>query len=148
MRGDDEIAFLEGSIYYEQPIHERVSVVATPWVEQGADVGAEGWRAEAGVGVKAAVLRDERNALAIQGSVVWNSWPNFGCAETGAELRLLAGRSFGESGFINAEYGRRVFEGDCGGERVDLTLWLPPRRGLSDAGASLLRTPLCGAMKP
>jgi hypothetical protein len=129
MRGDDEIAFLESSIYYEQPIHERVSLVATPWVEQGADVGDDGWRAEAGVGLKAAILRDERSAVAVQGGVVWNSWPNFGCAETGAELRLLAGRSLGSSGFVNAEYGRRVFEGDCGGERIDLTVGYRPGDG-------------------
>jgi hypothetical protein len=129
MRGPDEVVFLENSIYFEQPVHERVSVVATPWVEQGADVGEEGWRAEVGVALKTAIFRDEHTALAIQGGVVWNSWPNFGCAETGAELRFLAGRSFGQSAFINAEYGRRVFEGDCGADRAEVTLGYRPNDG-------------------
>lgn len=134
MRGDDEILFLENAIYYEQPLHERVSVVATPWIEQGADVGEEGWRAEVGLALKTAILRDENTALAIQGGVVWNSWPDFGCAETGAELRFLAGQSFGETGFANAEYGRRVFEGDCGGERLDLTIGYRPAEGFLAMG--------------
>ncbi|GAM99175.1 hypothetical protein U91I_02817 [alpha proteobacterium U9-1i] len=122
-------------------MHERASVVAAPWLEQGHGVGDDGWRAEATLALKTAILRDARSALAVQGGVVWNSWPNFGCAETGGELRLLAGRSFGATGFINAEVAARTFEGDCGGERLDLTAGYRPHENWLAMGQVFMDAP-------
>jgi|CXWL01.1.fsa_nt_gi hypothetical protein len=141
---DEEVGFFETSAYYEIPIAERVAVVAAPFFEQAYDVGDEGWRAEATLALKTAILRDDRTAVAIQGGVVWNSWPNFGCAETGAELRFLAGRSFGETGFINAEIAQRAFEGDCGGQRLDLTAGFRPNDSWLAMGQVFMDAPRDG----
>lgn len=115
------VSFFESSAYWEIPLREDVAAVAAPWVEQGYDVGEDGWRAEATLAAKKSLFRGERSAMALQGGAVWTSLPTDGCGEGGAELRGLYGRSLGEDGFLNLEVAARAFEGGCGGQRLDLT---------------------------
>lgn len=140
----DEVSFFETSAYYEVPLNRRVAVVAAPWIEQGADVGDEGWRGEAALALKTAIVRTDRAAMAIQGGVVWNSLPGFGCGETGVELRWLGGRSFGRTGFVNLEAAGRAFEGDCGGQRLDLTAGFRPNEAWLAMGQVFMDAPRDG----
>jgi hypothetical protein len=141
----DEVLFYETSAYFEAPVHERVAIVAAPYFEQAYDVGEDGWRAEASLAVKGLLWRGERGALALQAGAIWNSWPSFACSETGAEVRAMAGRSFGRSGFVNFEVAERAFEGDCGGERIDLTLGYRPWDDWLAMGQVFLDAPRAGS---
>lgn len=119
------LSFFETSGYFEAPLGADTSVVIAPWVEQGYET-IDGWRAEATLGAKRALYRDESNVLAIQAGALWASHPQEGCSEGGAELRALAGRGFGRTGFANVEVAARAFEGGCESERVDLTVGYRP----------------------
>ncbi len=119
------LSFFETSGYLEAPFGEAASIVIAPWVEQSYET-VDGWRAEATIGVKHALHRDEENVLAFQAGAVWASHPQAGCGEGGAEIRALAGRGFGRSGFANVEVATRAFEGGCEGERLDLTIGYRP----------------------
>jgi hypothetical protein len=122
----NELQFTESSAYWEIPIGEQTSVVAAPWVETNYDT-PDGWRAEAVVGVKRAIFRSEDTVVALQGSALWLSHPgDDACSEGGAEARVLGGRSFGQTGFFNAELAGRVLEGGCEGARLDLTTGYRP----------------------
>lgn len=121
----NELTFFETSAYWEAPIGEQTSFVATPWVEQNYDT-LDGWRAEATLGVKRALYRGERAVMALQGGALWISHPDPECSEGGAELRWLGGVSFGETGFLNAEVATRALSGGCESERLDLTLGYRP----------------------
>jgi hypothetical protein len=108
----NEAAYLESQLYLEQPIGPRVSLVARPWLENGASVGEQGWRAEAEGGVKAALVRTAGAAIAVQASALWRSDPDPGCGEGGGEVRALGGVSLADGrGFVNAEAGARVPDG-------------------------------------
>jgi len=120
-------AVLESQLYLEAPVGERVSLVGRPWLENGATVGEEGWRAEVEGGVKAALLRTSNAAVAVQASAVWRSDPDFGCGEGAGEVRALGGVSFADGrGFANAETAARLHDGGCPAGRVDLTLGYRP----------------------
>ncbi len=114
-------SYYESSGYWEVPLDGENALVATPWVEQNYDT-LDGWRGEAVLGLKHAVRRTERGAIAIQGGALWVSHPNEGCGEGGVEARFLAGRSIGRRSFANVEAATRALEGGCGGERLDLTI--------------------------
>jgi hypothetical protein len=117
----EELRFYETSTYWEIPLGADTSIVASPWVEQNYD-GGESWRAEAVVGVKRAVFRDERFAFALSASVVWESEPDDGCGEGGFELRGLAGGSADEGrAFMNFEVAGRTLEDGCAGARAEVT---------------------------
>jgi len=121
----DEQSFYETSAYWEAPVGDELSVVAAPWLEQNYDT-VEGWRAEAVVGLKHAVLRRGPLVMAVQAGAVWESHPDLGCSEGGAELRWLGGLSIGAGGFVNVEAATRALEGGCESERFDLTLGYRP----------------------
>lgn len=122
----DELNFYETSAYWEAPLGADTSFVAAPWVEQNYDT-LDGWRAEAVVGLKRAVFRSERSVLAVEAGALWISHPeNEACSEGGGELRVLGGRSFGESGFLNLEVATRTLSGGCADERMDLTAGYRP----------------------
>lgn len=116
----DEVYFYEGSAYWETPLGESSSFVASPWYEQNYDT-ADGWRAEAVVGVKRTVFRSDDTVMAVQASALWMSHPGDACGEGGVEVRWLGGRSFDNGAFVNVEAAGRALEGGCGGERLDLT---------------------------
>lgn len=94
----NETSYYESSTYWEIPLEDQTSFVAAPWLEQNYDT-IDGWRAEAVVGVKRAVLRRDDFVMALQAGALWVSHPpDDDCGEGGAELRWLAGRSFGDDG--------------------------------------------------
>lgn len=116
----DEVYFFESSAYIEAPVGERASLVVAPWYEQNYDT-QEGWRAEAVVGLKHTVFRDDDTVMALQAGALWLSHPSPECSEGGAELRWLGGRSYDNGAFLNVEAATRVVSGGCEGERVDVT---------------------------
>lgn len=116
----EQLYFFESSTYWEAPFNPSTSFVATPWMEQSYDT-ADGWRAEAVVGVKRTIFRDDDTVMALQAGALWISHPERGCSEGGAELRWLGGRSFENGAFLNLEAAARVLEGGCAGERADVT---------------------------
>lgn len=122
----DGLTFVETSAYVEAPFGDNVSFVAAPWAETSYALD-EGWRAEATFGLKYSLHRGEHMALAIQGGALWRSDPPQNCGEGGGEARLLAGRSFGDTGFVNLELAGRVLDGGCAGERAELTAGFRPR---------------------
>lgn len=126
-------AFAEGSAYFELPTSsENVSFVAAPWyVRGGDDADDEGWRAEATLGLKAALVRARQGAMAVQGGLVWQSEPGQGCGEAGIEARWLGGVNFGRRGtaFLNLEAAARAQEGGCESRRYDVTAGYQPREG-------------------
>ncbi len=121
----NELQFYESSAYLEAPLGENASVVVAPWVEQNYDT-VDGWRGEATLALKRTLFRTEDSVVAVQAGALWISHPGEGCSEGGAELRWLAGRSFGQSGFLNAEVATRELDGGCGGERADFTAGYRP----------------------
>ncbi|MGE0597031.1 MAG: hypothetical protein AB7P07_11725 [Hyphomonadaceae bacterium] len=127
----DEALYMESSIYLERPIHERVALVAAPWVtSDDFTAGWDGLRWETTLGAKAAVLRRPGQVMAVQGAAVWHSDPFGTCEETGIELRWLGGAAFGDGrGFLNLEAAQRSFEGGCRTGRYDLTLGYRPDEG-------------------
>ncbi len=109
----DDAPFYESSAYWELPAGERTSFIAAPWVEQNSDT-VEGWRAEATLSAKRAVLRMGDTVMAVQAGAVWVSHPEAGCGEGGAEVRWLSGRPVGDGGaFLNLELAGRGFDGGC-----------------------------------
>lgn len=116
-----EAMYFETSGYWEAPLGRRLAVVAAPWLEQAYDAGEEGWRAEATLALKLALLRGEAGAMAVQAGAVWTSLPAHRCGETGAELRWLGGLSVGRASFVNLEAAARRGENGCGGERAELS---------------------------
>lgn len=109
----ENLNFYESSAYWEIPVGERTSVVAAPWVEQNQDT-ENGWRGEAMLGAKRAVMHMGNTVVAVEAGAVWVSDPDEGCGEGGAEVRWLGGRSIDEGrGFINLELAGRGFEGGC-----------------------------------
>lgn len=116
----DDTLYLESQYYFEAPLSERLAFVARPWLESSAGL-AEGWRGEIEAGLKHAILRNDRGALALQAAALWRSDPGSDCGEGGAELRALGGVSFAQGrAFLNAEAGQRVQEGGCPAQRIDL----------------------------
>jgi hypothetical protein len=116
----EELSFFETSAYWEAPLGDSTSFLAAPWLEQNYDT-IDGWRAEAVVGVKRAVFRDEHTVAALQVGALWVSHPGAECGEGGAEVRLLGGRSYENGAFLNVEAAARMLDGGCDGERVDIT---------------------------
>lgn len=130
----DGVNVFETSAYYEIPTNDTVAVVAAPWVEQADDLGDDGWRAEATLGLKTALIRNDRGAMALQAGAVWTSDPDRGCGEAGAELRWLGGVSFGPQGrgFLNLEAAGRVQDGGCPSQRFEFTAgYRPDQRWLA-----------------
>jgi hypothetical protein len=116
----DEVFFFEGSGYLEQPFARRMSIVVAPWYEQNYDT-MDGWRAEAVVGVKHVLFRDDDIVLAAQVGALWTSDVSPECSEAGGEFRVLGGRSFENGAFLNVEAATRATGGGCASERVDVT---------------------------
>ncbi|MBL8542969.1 MAG: hypothetical protein JNJ63_04110 [Hyphomonadaceae bacterium] len=116
----DGMSFYETSAYWEAPLGEADAFVAAPWLEQSYETES-GWRAEAVVGLKHAVLRSDETVAALQIGGLWLSEPPSGCGESGAELRMLAGHNLRGGAFINVEAATRALDGGCESERVDLT---------------------------
>ncbi|MBC7767505.1 MAG: hypothetical protein H7124_01825 [Phycisphaerales bacterium] len=137
------LTFYETSTYWEAPLSGRTSLVTSPWIEQSYDTD-EGWRAEATIGAKRVVYRDDRNVVAVQGSGLWVSHPNERCGEGGAEVRVLGGRGFGRTGFANVEAATRALEGGCESERVDLTLGYRPTENWLAMGQVFVDHPRAG----
>ena len=135
-----ELTFFESAAYWEVPLGANNSVVATPWVEQNYD-SVDGWRGDAVLGLKHAVLRTESDIVAVQGGALWISHPADGCSEGGAEARVLAGRALGARGFVNIEAAARALEGGCGGERLDLTAGYRPAGNWLALGQVFLDVP-------
>ncbi|QGZ94985.1 hypothetical protein [Terricaulis silvestris] len=121
----DDAAFFETSAYWEIPVGKNNSFVAAPWFENNVNTD-EGWRAEAVVGLKQAVFRDDQTVMALQVGALWVSAPGYGCGEGGVEARWLGGRSLGDGAFVNLEVAARALEGGCVGERLDITAGYRP----------------------
>lgn len=119
------LSFFESSGYLEAPLSHNNSIVAAPWVETNYDT-MDGWRAEATLGLKHALHRDDDSAVAVQAGALWISHPQEGCSEGGVELRWLAGRNLGERSFLNLEAAARALEGGCEGARLELTAGYRP----------------------
>ncbi len=118
----NETSFYESSAYWEVQLEAQSSIVVAPWLEQNYDT-IDGWRAEAVVGVKRAIIRGQDFVMALQAGALWVSHPpDDACSEGGAELRWLGGLSFGEGGFVNLEAATRALDGGCESDRIDLTL--------------------------
>lgn len=118
----------ETDYFWERPLSRRFSLVAHPRMESGAAY-MDGWRADADLGVKAAFLRGDDGAAAVQAAAVWRSDAEPGCAEMGGELRLMGGMSRGwgaRSAFINLEAATRLHGGGCSRQRLDLTAGFSP----------------------
>lgn len=140
----DELTFYETSAYWEAPLNGKTSVVIAPWVEQNYDT-VDGWRAEAVVGVKRAVFRSDDTIIAVEAGALWASHPSdSGCSEGGAEVRLLGGRSVGETGFLNAELAGRALDGGCQGGRLDLTAGYRPSENWLAMGQVFIDAPIQG----
>lgn len=140
----NDLQFTESSAYWEIPVGDLHSVVATPWVESNYDT-VDGWRAEAVLGVKRAIFRNDNTVLAVQGGALWVSHPGDEvCSEGGAEARVLGGRSFARTGFLNAELAGRVLEGGCEGARLDLTTGYRPSENWLAMGQIFIDAPLQG----
>ncbi|HVZ98762.1 MAG TPA: hypothetical protein VG841_00455 [Caulobacterales bacterium] len=141
--GENEAGvFSETSAYWEQPIEPRVAFVAAPWYVNDPADAEHGWRAEATVGLKAALVRGRAGVMAVQAGATWRSDPERGCGEAGAELRWLGGLSLGPSGagFLNVEAAERLASGGCPHQRLDVTLgyhagphWLGMAQVFTDA---------------
>jgi len=116
----NQTSFLESSGYWEAPLGSATSVVAAPWFEQNEET-LDGWRGEAVVGVKRTVFRDDDTVVAVQAGALWISHPSPECSEGGAEVRLLAGRSYENGAFLNVEVAARALSGGCASERLDVT---------------------------
>lgn len=82
----DDLVFYEGGGYYEAPLGEDDAIVFAPWSESD-QAFEDGWRAEALLGAKHVIYRDERSVMALQASGLWISHPGDDCSEGGAELR-------------------------------------------------------------
>jgi hypothetical protein len=139
----DGLSFVESSAYWEAPLGADTSIVATPWMEQNYDT-ADGWRAEAVVGLKRAVFREGPVVAAVQGGAFWASHPPDGCDEGGGELRVLAGASFtgrARQAFVNVEAATRALAGGCQSDRVDLTVGYAPRQNWLAMGQVFLDAP-------
>jgi hypothetical protein len=120
----NETFVVESSTYWEVPNDDKSSIILVPWVETNDDT-LEGWRGEATLAYKRVVYRDDRNIVALQGGALWVSHPA-DCGEGGAEVRVLAGRGFGETGFVNMEIAGRALSGGCEGGRMDVTAGYRP----------------------
>ncbi len=64
--------------------------------------GSDGWRGEALIAGKWAAWRPAGGAIALQAGATWSYEPAAPCEGPGAEVRALAGKSFGRT-FVNAE---------------------------------------------
>jgi len=123
---DGGFRFVEMSGYFEAPVIEDTSVVFAPWGQRHFDP-REGWRGEATLAAKRVLYRSEAGGIvAVQAGALWTSRPEEGCSEGGGEVRLLAGHSFGRTGFANVEAASRALEGGCESERLDLTVGYRP----------------------
>lgn len=117
----DELYYYEGSSYWEDPIESGTAVLVSWWMETNYDT-EDGWRADATIGAKRTLFRDDDTVMAVQAAALWVSHPGAECGEGGAELRWLGGQSFEGGAFVNLEAASRVLDGaDCGGERLDIT---------------------------
>jgi hypothetical protein len=131
----------ESAGYIEAPFSREWSLVATPWIEQNYDT-LDGWRGEGSLGLKRS-WSDDAGAFAVQAGGFWQSHPDEGCSEGGAELRAMWGRNLGEDSFVNTEAAASLLSGGCAGERIDLTLgrrwgerWLGMTQIFADGRAS------------
>lgn len=116
----EELPYYEGSSYLEQPVAGGTAVMMSWWMETNYDT-EDGWRADATLGGKRTLFRDEDTVMALQAGALWISHPADGCGEGGAELRWLGGQSYEGGAFLNVEAAARVLDGGCGGERIDVT---------------------------
>jgi len=138
------LTFYESSGYYEAPVTESTSAVFAPWYENSYS-SAEPWRAEALVGAKHVVHRSEGGTVvALQGSAFWTSAPEGDCGEGGAEVRPLAGRGFGQTGFVNVEAATRALDGGCESQRLDITVGYRPGENWLAMGQMFADVPLEG----
>lgn len=127
----DDMTFLESAGYVELIVDERTALVAAPWAEQrqvADETGAvtEEWRAEVSVGLKRELVRGDRGVISAQASAVWQSEPDAGCGEGGAELRLMGGMALSQASFLNIEAAGRTLEGGCSGSRAEITAGYRP----------------------
>jgi hypothetical protein len=121
----DGVSFNETSAFIEVPVEPDVSVVGSLWVTNDVQE-VPGYRGEVVLGLKQQLYQDEDWTIAVQGGALWQSLPPEGCREGGAEIRALAGRSFENSTFVNAELGLRALGTDCLSNRLDLTAGFRP----------------------
>ncbi len=138
----NETIVYESATYWEVPNDDKSSIILAPWFEANDDT-LEGWRGEATLAYKRVVHRDERNIVALQAGALWISHPT-GCGEGGAEARVLAGRSIGETGFVNVEAAGRVLSGGCEGGRLDITAGYRPLQNWLTLGQVFLDAPVDG----
>jgi hypothetical protein len=139
----NEAAVYESGAYYEAPLGADAAIVFAPWGETNYDT-VDGWRAEATLGLKHAIYRSRRHVMAVQASALWDSHPDEGCGEGGAELRWLGGRSFGETGFVNVETAARALSGGCEGWRIELTSGYRPDSNWLTMGQVFFDAPVEG----
>lgn len=140
----NDAAVYESSTYIETPINDRWSVVAVPWGEYDQSNLEEPSRGETTFGVKRALIRDERGAMAIQVSALWVTNPQEGCSEGGVEARWLGGLNLPRRAFVNLELAGRALDGGCGGGRADLTYGLQPNDHWLVMGQVFADAPLDG----
>jgi hypothetical protein len=140
----DGVTLLESSAYWEAPVSPNASLVIAPWSETAADLQS-GWRGEAVVGVKRAVFRDDETVFAVQAGAFWRSDPPADCGEGGVEVRGLAGRSLGATGFVNVELAGRVLDEGCPTGRLSLSAGFRPRENWLALGEVFFESPREGS---
>lgn len=136
-------SYYETALYYERPLDPGTSLVVSPWVMRDP-LHEDGFRGEATLALKGVFHRSEDWVLAAQGGAAWVSDAEPGCGATGAELRLLAGRSFDNGSFFNAEIASRQMPGGCSGERLDLTVGARPAHNWLALGQVFVDAPSDG----
>lgn len=134
--------FIESATYWKAPNEDKSSVILSPWLEANSDT-LEGWHGETTLAYKRVVYRDDRNIVAFQGGALWVSHPG-GCSEGGGEVRVLAGRGVGDSGFLNVEAAGRVLSGGCAGARFDIAAGYRPLENWLALGQVFLDAPVEG----
>ena len=123
-------ALREAGIAWEHSLSARSGVVVHAYAAGGRAYGGD-WTGEAVVAGKWLLVQDGPMALSLQGGIVAPLSPLSACKGAGAELRALAGRSFGAA-FVDIQAAYRLQNAACAHARLDATLgWRPSARWLT-----------------
>ncbi len=124
----DEGRYAEADIFHERKVAQRWSLIAQSHEDFASVYGSDGWRGEALIAGKWAAWRPAGGAIALQAGATWSYEPAAPCEGPGAEVRALAGKSFGRT-FVNAEGAYRLRGANCDHGRFDLTAGWKPTEG-------------------
>lgn len=113
----EESGRIEGEVdhYFERRLTPHLGIVARGYGASQSDFAASGrraWAGQAGVAGKLAVYSGTAGAAAVELGPVYTREANPACTGWGAELRGLAGRSFGST-FVNVEAAYLAQTPDC-----------------------------------